>query len=49
MGGIVSVSSVLGEGSIFAIIFKVMCKVPNTKVLEKQISSKEKESILIMQ
>ena len=38
MGGTVSVKSVIGEGSTFSIIFKVMCKVPNKKVIEKIIS-----------
>jgi len=45
MGGTVSVTSVVGEGSIFSIVFKVMCKVPNGKVMEKQMSSQEKEII----
>ena len=34
MGGKVSVKSIVGEGSTFSILFKVMCKVPNEKIIE---------------
>jgi len=40
MGGTVNVKSAEGEGSTFSIIFKVMCKVAQDKIIEKQ---KEKE------
>ena len=36
MGGTVKVESVLGEGSTFSIIFKVMCKVATAKVMKKE-------------
>ena len=34
MGGTVNVKSELGEGSIFSITFKLMCKVPSNKILD---------------
>ena len=34
MGGTVKVQSEEGKGSIFSIIFKVMCKVPEEKLLD---------------
>lgn len=40
MGGTVKVQSEEGKGSIFSIIFKVMCKVPEDRLLK---SSRHKE------
>ena len=34
MGGTVNVKSVIEEGSTFSIVFRVMCKVPDTKILD---------------
>jgi hypothetical protein len=48
MGGTVSVKSILNEGSTFSILFKVMCKVPNEKVIENKQSHRQMENISII-
>ena len=45
MGGTVNVKSVVGEGSIFSILFKVMCKVPDAEILENPITPRSKVNL----
>jgi hypothetical protein len=45
MGGTVNVKSVVGEGSTFSILFKVMCKVPDAEIIENPITPRSKVNL----